>query len=103
MGILEKFLREEIPPTINQNRLVMSTKETIKDLTRRMYCLNATEPTEAFVEMYWKVKEELSETLRLWSYTAKSPKYPQTMREDLNDLNRHLDIAWHKICEAGLN
>lgn len=74
----------------------MSTKETIRNLTIRARMLGGVSGWNEDVEdAYWKIKHELFDALRLWSY-GHVGAYPLTMQADLDELNRELDSLWHK-------
>lgn len=74
----------------------MSTKDKIKHLLIRANAIDAMGTwNESVEELYWNIKEDLYNVLRLRSYTAILPP-PQAMQKDLDELNAILESVWHK-------
>lgn len=76
----------------------MSTQERIKDFIRRAYFLDAIEEvTDSFVDSYWRIKEDLFNTMSSWWYKGSSSKYPKAMERDLKELDGLLQKLWTRI------
>lgn len=72
-------------------------KEQIKHYIIRANALDAIGVwNEDVEESYWKLKEELAESNRLWELENPRFYWAQEMKDDLFKLHLILETVWHK-------